>query len=242
MTEQEELRKKMQLSEKLASVGLLAAGVAHEINNPLEIITNYLDVLKGQQSSEEAISYIGYLEEELDSITTIIGNLITFSEDNRYQDEELDLAELLKQMLKLVKFSAGKRRVSISWEIPSERITVQANKTKMRQVFLNIIRNAFDSMPEGGELTASIRSSEDRIFVEFNDTGTGLSPEQQEKVMLPFYTTKYGMEENMGLGLSIVYGILKSYKGTIDIRNRDDRQGVRVRITLPLSSPGEGTG
>ena len=241
MTEQEELRKKIQLSEKLASVGLLAAGVAHEINNPLEIITNYLDVLKGQQSSEEAVSYIGYLEEELDSITTIIGNLITFSENNRYEDEELNLAELLRQMLKLVGFSARKRGVTISMDIPFEQIPVLANKTKLRQVFLNIIRNAFDSMSGGGELNATIRLAEEEnvVSIEFSDTGTGLSPEQQEKVMLPFYTTKEGVEENMGLGLSIVYGILKSYKGSIDIRNREDRSGCRVRITLPFLRAGE---
>lgn len=238
MTEQEELRKKIQLSEKLASVGLLAAGVAHEINNPLEIITNYLDVLKGQQSSKEAVTYIGYLEEELDSITTIIGNLITFSENNRYQDEELNLAELLAQMLKLVRFSAGKRSITIRSEIPSQTLPVLANKTKLRQLFLNIIRNAFDSMGGGGVLSVGIRRSGDDAIVTFSDTGHGLSAEQEEKVMLPFYTTKDGVEENMGLGLSIVYGILKSYRGSIDIRNREDGQGVRVRITLPLSFPG----
>ncbi len=238
MTEQEELRKKIQLSEKLASVGLLAAGVAHEINNPLEIITNYLDILKGQQCSEEAISYIGYLEEELDSITTIIGNLITFSENNRYEEEDLDLAELLTQMLKLVRFSAVKREITIASEIPSDDIPVRANKTKLRQVFLNIIRNAFDSMSGGGELYVRIHPPEkERVTIEFCDSGTGLSEEEQEKVMLPFYTTKEDSQENMGLGLSIVYGILKSYKGSIDIRNREDRRGVRVRITLPLLSP-----
>ncbi|MDC7232856.1 MAG: ATP-binding cassette domain-containing protein [Spirochaetales bacterium] len=237
MTEQEELRKKIQLSEKLASVGLLAAGVAHEINNPLEIINNYLDVLKGLQSSDEAVSFIRYMEEEMDSIEMIIGNLITFSEKNQYEDEELNLPDLLSQMLKLVQFNAQKRNISISADFPEEAIRIKANKTKIKQVILNIIRNAFDSMTEGGTLTATIRTTgTDSVIIEFTDTGTGLHEKDINSVMLPFFTTKDGNEENMGLGLSIVYGILKSYNGMLEIKNRQDRRGCIVRISLPMLS------
>jgi two-component system sensor histidine kinase AtoS len=233
ITEQEKLREKIHFSEKLASVGLLAAGVAHEINNPLEIINNYLDVLKGRNIDSSSLTYMNYIEEELDSIEQIVSNLITFSEKNRYHDETLNLAELLKQMVLLIKPNAEKRGIEFSVEISSTDFHIYANRTKMKQVILNIIKNAFDAMPDGGLLTIVQNLDKDFVKITFLDSGSGIGEGNLKNLLLPFYSTKEEHESNMGLGLSIVYGILDSYGGSIEIENRRDRTGCEVTVSLP---------
>ncbi|WP_168203576.1 ATP-binding cassette domain-containing protein [Oceanispirochaeta crateris] len=235
ISEQEKMREKIHFSEKLASIGLLAAGVAHEINNPLEIINNYLDVLKNRISNEESKTFLGYMEDELDSIEQIVSNLITFSEKNRYQDEKLNLQALVEQMLLLIKPNALQRGISIAVEIKTENPVILANRVKIKQVFLNILKNAFDAMPDGGEIHL-VMDNKDNKFVRIRllDSGIGLGERDIKDILLPFYTTKQEKEENMGLGLSIVFGILESYGGSIEIKNRRQVSGCEVTMILPL--------
>lgn len=234
ITEQEKLREKINFSEKLASVGLLAAGVAHEINNPLEIVGNYLDVLKTQNSNDESKQYISYIEEELYSIENIVGNLITFSEKNKYEDEVLALRELICRMFKLIKPNSEMRGIELIFQKGQEEYRISANRTKMKQVILNIIKNAFDAMSEGGKLEIRLeRTAACEVLIRFLDTGGGIEEGNLNDLFLPFYTTKDGSEENMGLGLSIVYGIIDGYGGKVEAVNRIDRQGCEVRVYLP---------
>lgn len=236
ITEQENLREKINISERLATVGLLAAGVSHEINNPLEIINNFIDVLKGQIQEPESLKYLGFIEEEVDSIEQIVGNLITFSEKNRYEDEQLNLRELTTQTLTLVKPDAMKRNIAIRFITTEQIFPIYANRTKIKQVILNVVKNAFDAMPTGGDLQIELSEQEnDFLVLRFTDSGIGLESGNLKNVLMPFYTTKLDREENMGLGLSIVFGILTSYGGRIEAVNRVDSQGCIVSVYLPVA-------
>ncbi len=234
ITEQENLREKINVSERLATIGLLAAGVSHEINNPLEIINNFIDVLKRQIKDKDSLKYLGIIEDEVDSIEQIVSNLITFSEKNRYQDEYLDLNELANQTISLVKLNAIKRNVKINFYEEKRDLVVFANRIKIKQVILNIVKNALDAMPSGGELIIKLLSSGTAFAIlRFIDNGIGLESGGLRNILMPFYTTKTN-RENMGLGLSIVFGILESYGGKIEAKNREDSQGCEVSVFLPL--------
>ncbi|HEC61925.1 MAG TPA: PAS domain S-box protein [bacterium] len=145
ITEQEKLREQFILSEKLASVGLLAAGVAHEINNPLEIIYNYLKYLKFNTSDNDLRETVDDLHEEIASISNIVSNLITFSDSKKSGNEDIELNELIEKMVKLVKFNAQKKNIKINFSSAKETIRMRANKNEIKQVILNLMKNSFDA-------------------------------------------------------------------------------------------------
>lgn len=242
ITEQENLREKINVSERLASVGFLAAGVSHEINNPLEIINNFIDVLKNRITEEDSLKYLGFIEEEVDSIEQIVSNLITFSEKNKYENEILDIFELTAQTINLIKPNARKGEIQITLEPLETRCNIYASKTRIKQVILNLVRNAFEAMPGGGKLHIDFEVHEDGfVLIQFLDNGIGFDSENLNNVLMPFYTTKHGREENMGLGLSIIFGILESYGGRIEAENRPDSQGSIIKVYLPITDMQNGS-
>jgi PAS domain S-box-containing protein len=236
ITEQEKLKGQMQFSEKLASVGLLAAGVAHEINNPLEIIYNYTDQLKTRMQSSDERRIIADLDAEIDSIKQIISHLITFSKDDSAGVQVFNLNELLENLLRLVTINAKNAGVSISCRGMKAPLLVKANRNEIKQVFLNLFRNSFEAMPHGGELEIETRrpQKERDAFAQvlFRDTGAGIDKKSLENIFLPFFTTKQGRSEHMGLGLSVSYGIVRKYGGSIKVRNRSPK-GCEFEILLP---------
>jgi PAS domain S-box-containing protein len=233
ITEYEKMKQKIAFSEKLSSIGILAAGVAHEINNPLEIISNYLDYLLMQSKDSENKKYLEYIAEEFNTIEDIVSNLITFSENKTYENKDLDLSAYLDQLITLSVTGGKKNQIQIVREL-EQGIRIFANKVRIRQVVTNIIKNAFEAMHEGGTLTVRLYREEGNVIMTFLDTGEGLAKKGTEDLFLPFYTTKFGNNMNMGLGMSIIYKIVSNYKGSLDIRNRSDTQGCIVKVTLPL--------
>ncbi len=239
ITEYDHLQKQVMLSEKLASVGLLAAGVAHEINNPLEIIYNSLKYLKYhlyQQKLQEAVDDI---QEEITSIATIVSNLHAFSDQKQSANEEIDVNHLIRNILNLIQFHARYQQIEIHFEPCEADLSIQANKNEIKQVLLNLFKNSFEVMPAGGEIfirTLLVNANGEPLAqIQFKDTGPGISDENPDNIFLPFYSTKKGQEHNLGLGLSVSYGIIKKYRGTIAVENLDST-GCRFTITLPQSS------
>ena len=234
ITERENLRNQMILSEKLASVGLLAAGVAHEINNPLEIIYNHLKYLKINLPGNRFNETIDGVEEEINYIANIVSNLITFSDSNKTVIETFDLNTLIESVIGFMRFSVRSRKVRISFNSDDDGVTLRANKNEIKQVVLNLFKNSFEAMPDGGSISICTgygrENGKKSVFIVFSDTGTGIMEEDLKNIFLPFYSTK--LEGNLGLGLSVSYGILKKYNGTICAETLK-HSGCRFRITIP---------
>jgi ABC-type multidrug transport system ATPase subunit/two-component sensor histidine kinase len=238
VTEKENMREQLVLSEKLASVGLLAAGVAHEINNPLEILKNNVNLLRLLGQDAQSYELLDELDEELQSIKHITENLITFSENSNRGLEEFDLSELIWSLIRLIKKNADEIGIRIDYERDlSGTILIYANKNEIRQVLLNLYKNSSDAMPEGGSIFIGLetvsRQERDWASLIFRDTGCGLQCDNPMDVFLPFFTTKK-KRHNLGLGLSISYGIINRFGGTIHPENIKP-SGCQFTIELPLA-------
>ncbi len=238
ITKQEKLREQVVLSENLASVGLLAAGVAHEINNPLDIMTYHLENIRFNAKSASIRNSVKAVEEEVGSIAQIVGNLLTFSDKTRKVVEEFNIITLVEDLVRLVAYNAKKNGITVSLNAPREALTVEANRTEMKQVVLNLVKNSFEAMPDGGALTITIEKKKAKrssyCSITFDDTGRGIDEGALKDIFLPFFSTKNETGRNAGLGLSICYSIVNRCGGSITAENRRD-SGCRFVITLPIS-------
>ena len=236
MTEYDRMQKQLLLSEKLASVGLLAAGVAHEINNPLEIITNYLSYLK-YSSAEAAIHQsVDKVNREIEYISRIVSNLVMFSDNRQSLHEPVDINEVLQEILDLLKYNAEYKHIDISFTTNLDQLYFTGNRDQIKQVVLNLIKNSFEAMPEGGEIKIRTDSddgdNQENLYIIFEDTGPGIDAEKLTTVFMPFFSSKPGGKNQLGLGLSISYRIIESFGGTMAVENLSEG-GCRFTITLP---------
>jgi len=234
ITEQESLREQITLSENLASLGLLVAGVAHEINNPLNIMGYYLENLRFSSLSEEQKSTLDQIEEEIESVAQIVANLISFSNRNSVETGAFDLNELIDILVELLRYKAEEINIRIQWNRFEGPLMIKADRNEIRQVLLNLTHNAFDAMERGGILTISLRQEEKEALLELTDTGVGIPEEKLKDIFLPFYSTKAATGKNMGLGLSLSYRIVQKHSGSLSIFNRREG-GCRAILTLPVS-------
>lgn len=235
ITLQEKLREQMALSENLASVGLLAAGVAHEINNPLDIMSYYLEHLRFHSQDPTVLDAAQNLDEEIQSIAQIVGNLITFSDKKRVTSDIFNVNDLIRDLMNLLAYNAAQNSIAIRLNLPSQAAQIDANRNEIKQVFLNLVKNSMEAMPEGGTLTITVTINVHTLDIIFEDTGAGIDDAQMNEIFLPFYSTKHGSATNVGLGLSISYGIIKKYTGAITVKNREPN-GCQFTITLPLAA------
>lgn len=238
VTENEKLQKHAILSEKLASVGLLAAGVAHEVNNPLEIINNSLTYLKYNIHNKDLREVIDDIWDAMLSITNISSNLHSLSDNKQQVIEDIEINAQIKAILNLVKHNADYKHIKISFETKTTDIIVPLNQTEFKQVLLNLIKNAFEAMPDGGKINiiTDIVTEDDKeeAEIQFGDTGKGISDVNPDNIFLPFYSTKKNISKNTGLGLSICYGIIEKHYGTISVENIKP-SGCLFRIRFPLA-------
>ena len=236
ISEYDHLQRQVMLSEKLASVGLLAAGVAHEINNPLEIIYNYLSYMKYNFQGKGLHEAIDNVHEEISDIATIVSNLHSFSDKQQHVSEEIQVNDVIQKILNLIKHHARHKEISISFKPCEEQVSIQANKNEIKQVILNLFKNSFEAMPSGGEIaiqTECLREKEtDIVRISFQDSGPGIDDDNPNNIFLPFYSTKQNAEQNFGLGLSVSYGIITKYRGTITVSNLEGT-GCRFQIDIP---------
>ncbi|MGL1892988.1 MAG: ATP-binding protein [Spirochaetaceae bacterium] len=235
ISEQEKLREQINLSEKLASVGLLAAGVAHEINNPLEIIYNHLNYLNMGTKNKEHREIISEIEEELHDIKVIVSNLISFSDNNNSSLEYYDLNDLIVSLINLIRFNAKHKKIKIIFNKAVDELFIHSSRNEMKQVFLNLMKNSFEAMPNGGTINIHTDIEDNNACIIIDDSGTGIDEKYSKDIFLPFFSTKKKNEHNMGLGLSVIYGIIKKYSGEIYASNRPEG-GCRFKILIPCNT------
>ncbi len=223
VTEYNKLQQQLILSEKLASIGLLAAGVAHEINNPLEIIYNHIRYIKHSFQETGLHDSVDHLEEEVSNIADIVSNLETLSDSKNIAPEEVHLNDSMRKLLELVRHNANYSHVNIEFMPAATDIKVLINKNELKQVLLNLIKNGFEAMPDGGTIfitTDSRCEGQKKIArVKVRDEGPGIPPDALRHIFLPFYSTKKGRGNNRGLGLTISYSIMEKYSGRISAHN-----------------------
>lgn len=233
ISDRKRLESQLIQSEKMAAIGQLAAGIAHEIRNPLGIIMNALYDLAEIVDSDnpEVKEDLRIAKEEMGRVQAIINNLLEFSRESRAEIEEVDFNDLLRRTLQLLNRSLQKSNIRVVTEL-GEIGSCHANQNAMRQIFLNLITNAVQAMPSGGVLT--LRTSLDPggpIHVEVEDTGVGIPAEHLNDIFNPFFTTK-APGQGTGLGLSVVHSVVKRYKGDIRVRSQVDR-GTTFTIEFP---------
>ncbi len=237
--------KKMYRADRLATIGQLAAGAAHEIRNPLTSIRSTIQYLQKDLKDTNKSTLVGDLLEEVDRINEIIEGLLSFSKPIIQQTEQVNLELLLEQTLNLVRTTAKKKNINITFTFNAFEKTLKADPSQLKQVFLNIMMNAMQAMNNCGvfRISVDLKKTEgfvskfhNSFYIVFKDSGEGIPPEHLEHIFDPFFTTK---KEGTGLGLSISYGIIQQHGGDIEVEShtkneRPDDFGTTVSITLPI--------
>jgi signal transduction histidine kinase len=219
-------------AERLAALGEMSAKVAHEVNNPLGIIKNYLLLMKRSRDDTERVNeYAGIVSQEIDRIALIVDELRKFHRPSRMEFSKVDIREVLESTLGLAARQLQGSGIEIERRITRERLFITGNTDHLRQVFLNLILNARSAMEKGGRLTVVLERRPGQVFIRFHDTGSGIPPDVVPHIFEPFFTTKG--EHGSGLGLSICDGIIKSHKGSITFNS--EAGGGCFDILLPLT-------
>ncbi len=235
--QQRDRTKKMYRSDRLATLGQLAAGAAHEIRNPLTIIRSTIQYLKNKITDKQDMEMVGDLIKEVDRINDIIQGMLSFSKTQQVKFKKTNILELIGQIIKLSNTTAKKKGVRIIFNNHTEPEIIEADENLLMQAFLNILINAIQSInKDEGVINIDTRSSKSDLgsvnerFVEFTDNGCGIEKDHLERIFDPFFTTK---NEGTGLGLSITYGIINKHNGDIEIKSEKNK-GTTVKIRLPV--------
>ncbi len=237
----EELKKKneeLHRSRKLASIGTLASGVAHELNNPLNNIYISAQILEKEAKnscSPLVKEIVGDIVGQSLRVKRIVGDLLEYARAREPRVRDIELNELIRGVYKLVKATADTQEITFVLDSDSERNMVRADPEQIERVYINLYTNAVEAMSRKGDLTVSLNSSGDSVIIQVSDTGEGMTPQEMEKVFEPFFTTK---DKGTGLGLAIAFTIIKKHGGKIDVDSEKDR-GTTFRITLPKGGPAD---
>jgi signal transduction histidine kinase len=232
---------KMEYTNKMAAIGRLGAGVAHEINNPLAIITEKAGLLKDLLTFSEETPPKEKMVELVDSVLRsaercggITHRLLGFAKHMDVGHEAIDLDNLLREVLSFLDKEAAYRRIRIDFAYGEEPPMVVSDRGQLQQVFLNIINNAFAAVDDGGHIEIGIEPvGEDSVAISVADDGVGIPEAQIRQIFDPFFTTKKGA--GTGLGLSITYGIVQKLGGQISVRSQVG-EGTSFTVTLPIGS------
>lgn len=221
-------------SEKLASMGQLAAGIAHEINNPLGVVLLYAHLLlDGCVKDSQMYNDLKMIAEQADRCKGIVGGLLNFARKNKVIFRQADMNEVVARCLKAIKF---KESVEVVVKNIDSEIFADVDIDQIMQVFINLFINADEAMPDGGKLIITLSKNEEKINIEIKDTGYGIKQDLQKKVFEPFFTTKQ-IGKGTGLGLAVTYGIIKMHRGNIEVVSNADpsrgETGTTFTITLP---------
>ena len=229
------LEEQLQQREKLSSIGLLAAGVAHEVNTPLTGVSSYTQMLLGMlPDNDPKHALLQKVRSQAERATNIVNNLLNFSRTGSATEfSEVDINRVLDDTIQLLEPQLRRNQIDIQRNYDLDAPKVIGNSGKLQQVFTNLLLNARDSIPNGGRITIGTMASEDDdvLVVEVSDTGIGIAPENVAKIYDPFYTTK-GVGRGTGLGLAVSYGIVQEHSGHISVDSLPGR-GTTFRITLP---------
>jgi signal transduction histidine kinase len=227
-------------SEKLASMGQLAAGIAHEVNNPLGVVLMYAHLLLDEAAPDTPFREdLTMISEQADRCKKIVAGLLHFARQNKVVLTKVNMKELIEHVLHLMAFSPN---VTTEIRIETDDLNVELDADQIQQVLTNLITNAIAAMPDGGHLTFTITGDEHTIAFSVADTGVGISEENKSKIFEPFFTTKQ-MGKGTGLGLAVSYGIVKMHRGDITMKSNNNPEngptGTTFTVTLPRQAKQE---
>lgn len=227
-------RQALKQSEKLAGMGQLSAGIAHELNNPLGVVIMYANILKDEADPDSPIvKDLELIVEQAERCKKIVGGLLNFARKNQVNLEEVNLKEFCFHSISSV-IIPDNIRVEFINNLPDPFIMV--DKDQMMQVLTNLEKNAVEAMPNGGSIEVECGGTEEKVYIRITDTGIGISQENLDKLFTPFFTTKK-MGKGTGLGLPLVYGIIKMHKGKINVSSNTNpdlgKTGTTFKIVLP---------
>ena len=234
ITQRVRLEEQLLQTEKLTSLGLLAAGVAHEVNTPLAVISNYIQMLAKQIPSDDPRQKtIDRIVKQTFRASEIVNNLLNFSRTGAAEFVEVDLNSLIEDTLVLVQHPFKTAQVNVIKNYTEQLPLVLGSATRLQQVFLNLFMNARDAMPGGGMLEVRTAARNGSVEVEVADTGMGIPAEHLQRIFDPFFTTK-ASGRGTGLGLSVSYGIIKEHAGKVDVRSTPGK-GTAFRLEFPVA-------
>lgn len=237
VTEQVRREEDLQRREHLASIGLLASGVAHEVNTPLTGISSYAQILldrRGPEDPEHAL--LRKIQQQTQRAAGIASSLLNFARQADGDYQPIDLREMTQETLQLFEPHLKGRRVELHRDLDARLPEVMGNRGRLQQVLMNLLLNAADATPEGGTIAVRSSAVNGRVKLQVIDTGTGIAPEHLDRIYDPFFTTK-PRGRGTGLGLSVSYGIVKEHSGTLTAESTPG-EGSRFIVSLPASGTG----
>jgi PAS domain S-box-containing protein len=237
VTERIVMENALKEKDRLASLGMLAAGVAHEVNTPITGISSYAQMLLADTSAEDPRRIIlEKVEKQTFRAARIVNSLLEFARDRQRQEAPVDVTSQLAECLELLKERIEESKIELQWEQPGEDILVMGNEGELQQVFSNLIVNAADAIgTEGGRLRVSLEANDQWVWASFEDSGPGIPPAELDKIFQPFYSTKLGTG-GTGLGLSISFNIARRHGGEIRVISHPG-EGSSFIVELPRHHP-----
>src|SRR5881394_1262999 len=232
VTQRERVEEQMSQTEKLTSLGILAAGVAHEVNTPLAVISNYIQMLAKQMpEGDPRQSIIDKIVKQTFRASEIVNNLLNFSRTGAPETADIDVNRVVEETLSLVAHPLKASHIQVMKQLGEPLPAVRGSANKLQQVFLNLFLNARDAMPGGGMLEVRTAAHNGSVEIEVADTGGGIAREHIHRIFDPFFTTKTS-GRGTGLGLSVSYGIIKEHSGKIDVRSTPGK-GTSFHVEFP---------
>ncbi len=234
ITEQKILEQQLVRSQKMESIGTLAAGLAHEVGNPLTAISSLVQVLERTSTDEFAREKLQLIDNQVVRITKIIRNLVDFSRPSVNVVKETDINKVIKDALNIVEYGKRVKNIEFSLELAEELSRIHAVPDQLTQVFINLLINAIDSLDgKPGKISVHTFERDHIVHVEVRDNGKGIPEEYREKIFEPFFTTKE-VGKGTGLGLWVSYGIIRTFGGEVSVESAVGK-GTKFTITFPIS-------
>ncbi len=222
-------------TETLAAIGTLAAGVSHELSTPLNSILGFAQLTISEMDDGSPVKGdLRLIEQEAMRCRRIVQGLLNFARPPIYETKLTDINRVIDDTITLVEYQPAMKKIILKRELDGALAPIDADPLQLKQVFLNLILNAIQAMPNGGELKLETGSTPNGVEAVISDTGAGISEEEKKKIFQPFYTTK---PDGTGLGLSITYGIVKEHGGEIYVESSPGR-GTKFKMLLPRKNPG----
>ncbi len=231
-----ETEQRIQQTEKLVAVGQLAAGVAHEINNPLGVILCHTDIIKeNNEGNEETLHDIMIIERHTENCKRIVANLLDFSRsrESRIERQLASVNEIVEGVLSMVGQQFKKKQIRLNRNLDKTLPHCQMDSRRIQQVLVNLIMNGVQAVENRGKISISTRTKDNHVLIEIEDDGPGISKEVLDKIFDPFFSTK-GQSKGTGLGLSVSYGIIHEHNGEIKVQSTPGH-GARFTVIIPLS-------
>ncbi|PYT00926.1 MAG: hypothetical protein DMF63_04465 [Acidobacteria bacterium] len=227
------MNEKLMRADKLAAMGTLAAGVAHEVNNPLAAISSLIQMMRSENVTDDIREQLAMIESQIQRITRVTKDLTDFARTRPGAKAHIGINGVIDTALRLAEFDSGFQKLKIVRNFSSDLPDVFADADQMQQVVLNMLLNARDAMPDGGELKISTRKSSNEIAIEISDSGEGVDTKSAKQVFDPFFTTK-AAGKGTGLGLAVCYGIVTAHGGRLELAQNGGR-GATFIVILPVA-------